>query len=145
MYPQHDDQQHLTILSICHYVYGGFVMLFACFPLIYVLVGVGLVAGAPSMEVDDPQEQLAVQFMGGMFAVIGTIAAGIGLVFGLLTLVAAYCLGQRRGYIYCLIVAGIECLNMPLGTILGVFTIVVLVRPSVRQLFGAGPPVKQVF
>jgi len=28
---------------------------------------------------------------------------------------------------------------MPFGTVLGVFTIVVLVRPSVKQLFEASP------
>jgi len=36
---------------------------------------------------------------------------------------------------FCLIVAGIICIFMPLGTILGVFTIIVLVRPSVKAMF----------
>jgi hypothetical protein len=38
--------------------------------------------------------------------------------------------------LYCLVVAGIECIFMPFGTVLGVFTIIVLMRPSVRNLFG---------
>ena len=32
--------------------------------------------------------------------------------------------------------AGIECIFMPVGTVLGVFTIIVLVRNSVKALFG---------
>jgi hypothetical protein len=32
-------------------------------------------------------------------------------------------------------VAALSCAFMPFGTVLGVFTIVVLVRPSVKQLF----------
>jgi hypothetical protein len=32
--------------------------------------------------------------------------------------------------------AGVECLFMPVGTVLGVFTIIVLVRDSVKELFG---------
>jgi len=36
-----------------------------------------------------------------------------------------------------MVVAGSICLVCnPLGTVLGVFTIIVLMRPSVRQLFG---------
>ena len=37
---------------------------------------------------------------------------------------------------FCLVVAGIECLLIPLGTVLGVFTILVLLRPGTKTLFG---------
>jgi len=32
--------------------------------------------------------------------------------------------------------AGVECMFMPFGTVLGVFTIIVLMRPSVKEIFG---------
>jgi hypothetical protein len=35
------------------------------------------------------------------------------------------------------VVAGINCLHIPLGTVLGIFTIVVLCRESVRELYEA--------
>jgi hypothetical protein len=35
----------------------------------------------------------------------------------------------------CFVVAAIECIFMPFGTVLGVFTIIVLSRPSVKALF----------
>ena len=41
----------------------------------------------------------------------------------------------RRHRTFSLIVAGINCLGIPLGTILGVFTLIVLLRPSVRTLY----------
>jgi len=137
----HDDEQYLTALSICHYCYGALVGALSCFPLIYVLVGLGLVVAAPSMEVKDPNERIGMQFAGGMFAVIGGIAAVVGLVSAVFTLLAGECLRRRRGYVFCILVAAIECLNMPLGTILGVFTIIVLLRPTARQRFGLDPPV----
>jgi hypothetical protein len=118
----HDDEQHLTVLSICHYCYGGFVGLMSCIPLIYVVVGLGLVAAAPSMEVKDPGERQAMQFAGGMLGIIGGIAVAIGLTMAVLKLLAGECLRRRRGYIFCFVVAILECLNLPLGTILGVFT-----------------------
>ncbi len=35
-----------------------------------------------------------------------------------------------------LVMAGIECLFMPFGTALGVFTIIVLIRDDVKTMFG---------
>ena len=45
-------------------------------------------------------------------------------------------LERRAHYTFCLVVAGVECLFMPFGTVLGVFTIVMLVRPEVKSDFG---------
>ena len=36
---------------------------------------------------------------------------------------------------YCLVMAGVESLFFPLGTVLGVFTIIVLFRKSVKEMF----------
>jgi hypothetical protein len=36
--------------------------------------------------------------------------------------------------------AGVACMFMPFGTVLGVFTIVVLLRDSVKELFGVAEP-----
>jgi hypothetical protein len=36
-----------------------------------------------------------------------------------------------------MVVAGINCLHIPLGIVLGVFTIIILVRDSVRELYEA--------
>ena len=45
-------------------------------------------------------------------------------------------LQQRRRPTLCLVVAGLECMMFPFGSVLGVFTIIILLRPCVRQLFG---------
>ena len=37
------------------------------------------------------------------------------------------------------VVAGIECIFMPFGTVLGVLTLLVLMRPSVKALFDEPP------
>lgn len=37
--------------------------------------------------------------------------------------------------------AAVECMLMPFGTVLGVFTIVVLMRESVKKLFTMNNPV----
>ena len=44
-------------------------------------------------------------------------------------------LARHRRYTFCLVVAAILCLFVPFGTLLGVFTIIVLVRSTVRARF----------
>lgn len=52
-------------------------------------------------------------------------------------------LTRREKYTFCLVVAAVNCANTPIGTILGVFTIVVLMRPSVKQMFEASRAAQQ--
>ncbi len=67
--------------------------------------------------------------MGGA-AMLGGYALGVGL------MAAGWQLRRHKGYVFCLVVAGLACMFQPVGIILGVFTIIVLLRPSVKALFG---------
>ena len=82
---------------------------------------------------------------GGLHRMAGWILLGagtayllVGLAFALLLAFAGRSLQKRRRYTYCFVIACIACLFMPVGTVLGVFTIVVLSRTSVKTLFGRG-------
>ncbi len=56
---------------------------------------------------------------------------------GGLTAYAGRCLRARKNYTFLLVMAALNgTFIMPLGTLLGVFTFVVLMRPSVKALFG---------
>lgn len=55
---------------------------------------------------------------------------------GILNLISGFCLLARKGRTFSLVVAGVNCLHIPAGTVLGVFTIIVLLRDSVRELYG---------
>ena len=54
---------------------------------------------------------------------------------GVLNLISGLGLRARKGRTFLLVVAGINCLHIPAGTVLGVFTMVVLLRDSVRELY----------
>ncbi len=54
-------------------------------------------------------------------------------------LIAGRCLSRRRCYSFALVMACIECLFVPFGTILGVFTIIALSRESVKAFFETTP------
>ena len=59
----------------------------------------------------------------------------VGWAVAICVIVAGRFLARRVHYTFCLVVAAIACLFMPFGTVLGVLTIIVLMRPSVKALF----------
>jgi hypothetical protein len=132
-----DDEKHLQLLTIFHYVVGGVTALFACFPCIHLGLGIAMVSG----EFPDNRGQPGPppEIFGWLFIVIGSVGIIAGWAMAISILLAGRCLARRTRYMFCLVVAGIECLFMPFGTVLGVFTIIVLCRPSVKLLFQAGP------
>jgi len=72
---------------------------------------------------------------GIFFLTMGLVAMGIGVTEALLLYIAGRFLGERSHYTYCFVIAILSCLSFPLGTVLGVFTLVVLSRPSVKARF----------
>ena len=76
-------------------------------------------------------------FFGWFLIAFAACAILCGMALALCVAIAGRRLARNRNYAYCLVVAGVECIFMPFGTVLGVFTIVVLMRPTVKQLFGA--------
>ncbi len=131
------DEDHLQLLSIFHYVLAGLAALFSLFPIVHLLLGIGIVSGTfPPKAGADAMPA----FLGWFFIALASLFILCGLALALCLVVAGRYLVQRRGYVFCLIVAAFSCFAPPFGTVLGVFTIVVLMRPSVKELFGQRVP-----
>ena len=130
------DTEQLNLLAIFHYVVAGLAALFSFFPLLYTTVGVIFILAARHGTAK-PGEELPPEFLGWIFAVIGLVLFVIGIVMAILILITGRSLALRKHHSFALVMACIECLFVPVGTILGVFTIVVLSRESVRELFSA--------
>jgi hypothetical protein len=128
------DREHLRLLAIFHYVVAGLAALFSFFPLLYTTVGAVFIFAAKHGTAK-PGEELPPEFLGWIFAVIGSVLFLIGLAMAICILIAGRSLAHCKLYSFALVMACIECLFFPFGTILGVFTIVVLSRESVRGLF----------
>jgi sugar phosphate permease len=47
---------------------------------------------------------------------------------------------RRRSWTFCLAIAAIDCIFMSFASVLGAFTVIVLMRQSVKELFGVSPP-----
>jgi hypothetical protein len=128
------DEEHLQLLAIFHYVVAGFAALFSFFPLLYTTVGAILIFAARHGTAK-PGEDLPPEFLGWIFAVLGSLFFLIEIAMAICILIAGRSLALRKRYSFALVMACIEGLFVPFGTILGVFTIVVLSRESVRGLF----------
>lgn len=126
------DTEQLRLLSIFHWVVAGLAALFACLPLFHLFFGIAMITGWGEFQSQDPVAGVA----GWFFVAFASVFILSGWTFAVCLAMAGRFLSQRRHYMFCLVMAGIACMFMPFGTVLGVFTIVVLVRDSVRQMFG---------
>ena len=128
------DEKHLNLLSILHFIFGGLKVIFSCIFLIHVAIGIAMLCGLMDGK-DAPPRFLGLFFvlLGSVFILVGWIIAGLMIVLGVK-------LRRRESRTFCFVVAGIECISMPFGTILGVLTIVLLMKDSVKALLEANSP-----
>jgi hypothetical protein len=130
-----EDQNHLRMLSVAHYAFGCIGMVFSFFPILHVVVGWTALT-APE-KLGGKGEPLP-PFFGWMFLGAGLLAIVLGLTLSISAIISGKKLATREGYWFSFVVACVECMVMPVGTILGVFTIVVLQRDSVKSLYQMG-------
>ena len=128
------DADHLRVLAILHYVWGGLVILFSSMFIFHVVIGLAMVRGHSPFPV--PPASVGSAFppeAGYLFVGMGTCAVVCGWALGLLTIASGRQMGRRRSRGLSMVVAALNCLSVPFGTTLGVFTFIVLARDSVRH------------
>jgi len=131
------DEQHLQLLSIFHYVVAGLAGFFACFPLIHLAMGLVLIGISAAQPRD---AGIVPAGMGCLVSSFAALVVLLGWTFAVCLALAGRHIGRRTRYTFCLVMAGVGCIFMPFGTILGVFSIIVLTRPSVKALFQQPAP-----
>ena len=123
------DEQHLNLLSTFHYVVGSLTALFSCVFLIHIAFGIAMVFGDSRGEDHPPR------FLEWFFILFPSVAILAGWTFSGFIIAAGRRLKRRTSYTFCIVMAGIECIFMPFGTVLGIFTIIILMKESVKNLF----------
>ena len=92
---------------------------------------IGPAAPEPTYNAEDE----GIKVVGGIMAGFGAVVFLLASTFAILMIVAGRSLQKRKRYRLCMIVAGLSCLMIPVGTILGVFTLIVLQRPAIAAAF----------
>ncbi|PXA05361.1 hypothetical protein DDZ13_00405 [Coraliomargarita sinensis] len=133
-----EDESHLRGLAIAHYVVGGFMILFACIPLIHTFIGLSVILGIEGMQqaLAEGGEAPPAGWFGWLFFLIGLGAFLLGQAVSISVVVSGRFLRQRKHYWFSFVLACLACTFMPFGTVLGVLTIIVLSRDSVKGLYG---------
>jgi hypothetical protein len=128
------DLEHLKLLTVFHFVLAALVVLMHSVFLIHLIMGIMMVNGTfPGARPGTPGAPPP--FMGWVMIGMGSFMLLWGWSFAILLTIAGYCLSRRRRWVFCCVVAGLACLYAPLGTALGVCTLLVLLRPRVKDLF----------
>ena len=145
-----EDAEHLSALSIGHYIMAGLHAVGAIPLVAYAFAGAKLaerLSNEMALTMGDISGQAGADPFAGapkeMMDDLGTLIITL-TVLGLVLVVAAAVgfflvglkLRQRQWWTFCYLSGWGECLMFPFGTILGVFTIIVLSRPTVERAFG---------
>jgi hypothetical protein len=136
--PPSEDERYLKVLSVCHYVCGGLVAFMTVIPALYIALGVmtDSMSMAPPNAARHGADPGAV--MGGIFIALGI--AGVVLCLGIAAMLvfAGRALAARNRSTLIIVSACVMCMWVPIGTVLGVFTLVLMQRPGMKALFN--PP-----
>lgn len=128
------DEDRLGWLPLMFWVSGGVGLLFSLYFLMYVAIGV-MIATAPSAS----DGSAPPDFFGWMFAGIGLVGFVLVATLGVLRIMSGFWIRKRRHRAAIMVIAGISCLEIPYGTLLGVLTFMILGRKSVAALFSGHP------
>ncbi len=116
-------------------------MVFSALPAVYLALGVAMLRGRLEGPSHPPPESL-----GWVLIAAGTALVVMGLVYAGLLACAGRCLARSRHWTFVIVVGALSCAFFPVGTALGVFTILVLSKPDVKILFhtpaAGGTPVE---
>ena len=130
--PYGQDKSHLNLLAVFYYVAAGFSLFGALVCLAESIFGIFMIVASQQEKTRDAETLFVI---GIVWVCIGGLIFFFSLMLGVLQIMTGRKLQKRTGRTFCFVTAVITALNIPLGTVLGVFTFIVLNRPSVQQMF----------
>ncbi|HEY5909693.1 MAG TPA: hypothetical protein VJA21_03715 [Verrucomicrobiae bacterium] len=134
---QRRDREHVKLLGIFHFVFAGLAFVGIGFLFVHYSI-MHTVFSNPEMWKSQQQAMPPKAFLDAFIWFY--LFMGVLLLTGLvLNVLSGLFLLQKRNRLFSLIIGGLNCLQIPFGTALGVFTILVLSRDSVHQMYAAKP------
>jgi hypothetical protein len=141
------DREHLRLLAIFHFVVAGLAIVGIGFLFLHYCIFSSFFAHPEMWQPKPGPNGTSVPpvppIPPGLFDMLKWVYVVLGFLLLLVSignLLSGFFLRARKHRVFSLIVAGLDCLQIPFGTLLGVFTIVVLVRESVVELYQNNSP-----
>lgn len=119
-------ETYLDILAVFHYVNGALSALVGFAVLTFLGIGLGA-----ATEWGDNWEMEPGCSIGAIIFLVLVFVGG----YAILNILTGRALQTRNHYVLSLVTSALNCLNMPFGTLLGIFTLVLLSDGQVRDIF----------
>lgn len=125
-YPVTDN---INTISTLHLVKGILTFLGSLFFIAYAFMG-GIFSNLPMDQATQPPFDIAM-----IFYIIGGVGFIICLILGILNIISYNYLKQRKNHSFIFAVSIINCLSGVLGIVLGIFTIIEINKPHIKDTF----------
>jgi hypothetical protein len=140
------DAQYLKLIEIFHYVMAGLAVAGMAFLFAHYMIMNSVFTNPQILEQMRKQQEQRGQAMPfdpaqfiHAFVWFYALIGAWGLVSLVANLVSGLSIRARRRRMFSLIVAGFNCINFPFGTLLGIFTLILLLRPVMPALYHETP------
>ena len=137
--PSNQDADHLKSLAVAFRVVSGLCAVCVNFAWIYVVVGILSIVSPPASVHSTRNDQATFTAgFGAVFIFIGFFILAAGYVVAYFGFKTAKSMDQRTNWNLCFGTSIALMLFQPIGLILGIFSLIVLNRPSVKEMFNPG-------
>jgi hypothetical protein len=131
------DADHLALLAIFHFIFAGFALIGLGFLFIHYLFMHAIFTNPDMWHGPNapPREQFE-----HFFGIFKWFYLGMGTIMiagGVTNLLSGLFIQRRVHRTFSIVIAALNCLQIPFGTVLGIFTLVVLLRESVWEVYAA--------
>lgn len=126
--------RNLNTLAILQYIWAGLTFFGVAIVYVFYFV-IGRVFSSEIISTASPEDEAVLGVVGGVVAIIGIVLIFFLLLSTVLKVLCGIFMQKKKNRIFCIVIASIECLNIPFGTVLGVFTIIELEKLEAKQMF----------
>lgn len=124
-------KNNLDTFKILYIIKGVVTLCFSLFFIFYIIMGFFV---NTAIEHSNQTQELPFNF-GWIFVVLGSIGIVICIILGILNLFASKYLKEIKNYNFIFAIAIVNCLTGILGILLGIFTLIELTKPEIKELF----------
>jgi hypothetical protein len=122
-------EKKLKVLSRVFYIVG-----LLCIPVSFVAPW----AIMHRIKIDPPPFPIP-----AILTVVAILTLLASLAMSICVLVAARSIAEHRRRVFCIGISGLLCLSVPVGTGIGIWAIILLNDPAIREMFAASSPLRR--
>lgn len=139
---EYTNNEHLRLLSIFYFVFGG-LSLFVAFILVIYMIILGVIFNNADVRESIESSGTDLETPMSIVAVIFIVAILLVIAVGVLQIMAGFKLRKKTHRIFTMVMGVLALPSFPLGTALGVFTLIVLNKPAVIDMYNKEPELQR--